>query len=128
MEPASFAAPKSLKSPFHKAFELLSRQRRAALRMRREGDVYLFDASGTIGRAAIMDHSAVGIRLSGAESNCYDRLRYILIMHTGVAHRAELVWEHDGQAGFRVARLNMRGPAPDKGTEDLRAIWRRRRI
>ncbi len=127
MELPSILAPKLTRSSFAGAFGFLMKQRRATERIPREGDVYLFDTDGVIGRANIVDDSACGLRLSGAEADCYERLRYILIMHTGVAHRVELVWQQDGQAGFRVDRLNMRGPTPDRGMEDLRAIWRRRR-
>ncbi len=75
-----------------------------------------------------MDVSSFGLRLSRASAHCYDGVKYVLLMHSGVAHQVELVWEHDGQAGLRVSRLNMRGPALDSGMEDLRAIWRRRRL
>ena len=127
MELPGIAVPSLARNPFGAAFAFLMKQRRAAQRTPREGDIYLFDTDGVIGRANIVDDSVCGLRLSGAESDCYERVRYILIMHTGVGHRVEHIWQHDGQAGFRIARLNMRGPALDKGMEDLRAIWRRRR-
>ena len=128
MEPASVIATALYKSSFASVFALLRKQRRVTQRTPRDGDVYLFDTSGIIGRANVVDDSAHGLRLSGAEPGCYERLRYALLMHSGVAHQVELVWKHDGQAGFRIHRLHLRGPALDSGMEDLRAIWRRRRI
>ena len=128
MEHKTATASASLKKHFLGSFSVAASQRRTSPRTIREGGAYLFDAGGRVGHADIIDVSSFGLRLSQASAHCYDRVKYVLLMHSGVAHQVELVWEHDGQAGFRVSRLNMRGPALDSGMEDLRAIWRRRRV
>ncbi len=128
MELPSIVAPNLTGNPFAATFTYFTKPRRKARRTLREGDVYLFNTIGVIGQANIVDDSAHGLRLSGFKPECYEGLRYVLLMHSGVAHQVELVWEHDGHAGFSIQRLNMRGPALDSGMENLRAIWRRRRV
>ena len=128
MELPSIIAPNLVRNPFAANFSYLMKSRREARRTSREGDVYLFSTTGIIGRANIVDESAHGLRLSGFKPECFEGLRYVLLMHSGVAHQVELVWDHDGHAGFSIRRLHMRGPALDSGMEDLRAIWRRRRV
>ena len=108
---------------------LFTRQKRASPRDATRVDVYLFSTSGGLGPATMLDESPEGVRLSCDNADDLERASYVLNIYTGVARELDLVWHKDGCAGYMWGKpLRMRGFVADPGLEQLRIMWRQRRL